>query len=178
MLIKPNQVKAKEIAELFSLTALLILGQGSNGFKDFEKTDQFENAFNFFNLREGRTTEANIMPSDAQRTLFCQPITVLRVFMSMLGIEVDADVKLLEARGNEYGFVFKQIFTRAEFKALKFNIAGSGLTLCGVIGQDLPGVPLSAEFCAFKDPVAIEIEDSDDEVSAPKRSRPIVTLRA
>jgi hypothetical protein len=179
VLIDTDQEKARRIAELFDLAALLILGQGSNGFKDFEKTNQFENAFKFFKLREGRTTEANIMPSDAQHSLYCQPITVLRVLMSMLDIELDTNVNLLEARGKplmgEYGFVFKQILTRPEFKALRFNVAESDLKLCSVICTDLPDVPSGAEFCEFKARVAFEIDDSDDEVSGSKYCITILT---
>ncbi len=59
--------------------------------------------------------------------MYCQPTTVLRVLMSMRDIELATNVTLLEARGKPLmgDFVFKQILTRPELKALE--ISGSML---------------------------------------------------
>ena len=124
--------------------SLFVTGNSAHQFSIWSvESVQFTNAYRYCMLRAGRRIEGSICPSENQTLLSCAWNSILRVFLRMLGIEVDSNVSLLEYRGlpliGELGFIFQEHgrrrgHTKVE-STLWFSVPERTLVLA-----DLPGI--------------------------------------
>ena len=146
-------------------------GQSASGFAKFNvHTTQFANAYRYCIIRSGVGIEASICPSERQTMLSCMWISVLRVLMRMVGIQLDTDVSRLETTGlrliGELGFIFQANKTA---RSLRFSVPETPLCLAGLpdISTELPTLPWSSSPERFIIPpseIVSLLSDSDSEV--------------